>query len=216
MTNIVVHGIPGSPFLRAVQLGLEEKRVGYRLQAMAPGEHKTEAYLKKHPFGRVPLFEQGDFVLYETQAILRYIDDEFPVPPFEPKDHRAAARMNQIIGINDWYFFPKVAGVIVFQRIVGPVLLGTATDQAAIDAAMPPAQVCITELNRLLGTQPFFAGDSLSIADLMLAPHLDFFAETPEGRSLLAGTRLKAWLDRMNERPSMHATLRPEALRHAA
>jgi len=216
MTDIVIHGVPGSPFLRAVQMGLEEKQVPHRVKALAPGEMKSEAYLTKHPFGRVPLFEHGDLTLYETQAILRYIDDDFPEPPFEPNDHRLAARMNQIIGINDWYFFPKVAAVIVFQRIVGPVLLGTATDQAAIDAAMPMARVCIAELDRLLGTQPFLAGDSLSIADLMLAPQLDFFAETPEGESLLAETRLKHWLVRMNERPSMRATLRPEALRRAA
>ena len=39
--------------------------------------------------------------------------------------------MNQIIGINDWYYFPKAAAVIVFQRIVGPVLLGIKTDEAA-------------------------------------------------------------------------------------
>jgi glutathione S-transferase len=197
-------------------MGLEEKQVPHRLQAMAPGEHKSEAHLKKHPFGRVPVFEHGDFTLYETQAILRYINDEFPEPPFVPKDHRSAARMNQIIGINDWYFFPKVAAVVVFQRIIAPVLLGTATDQAAIDAAMPMARVCIAELDRLLGTQPFLAGDTSSIADLMLAPQLDFFAETPEGKSLLSETRLKHWLDRMNERPSMQATLRPEALRRAA
>jgi glutathione S-transferase len=81
---------------------------------------------------------------------------------------------------------------------------------------MPMAPVCIAELNRLLGTQPFLGGDSLSVADLMLAPQLDFFAETPEGKSLLAETRLKDWLDRMNERPSMQATLRPEVLRRAA
>jgi glutathione S-transferase len=216
MTDIVVHGIPGSPFLRAVQMGLEEKRATYRVHAMAPGEHKSETFLLKHPFGRVPLFEHGDFTLYETQAILRYIDDVFPEPPFEPNDHRAAARMNQIIGINDWYFFPKAAAVIVFQRIIGPVLLGTATDEAAIAAAMPMARICIAELNRLLGTAPFLAGGALSIADLILAPQLDFFAETPEGKSLLQGSRLQQWLDRMNARPSMQATLRPETLRRAA
>jgi glutathione S-transferase len=216
MTEIVVYGVPGSPFLRAVQVGLEEKRAAYRIQAMGPGEIKSEAYLKKHSFGRVPAFEHGDFSLYETQAILRYLDDVFPQPPFEPADPRAAARMNQIIGINDWYFFPKVAAVIVFQRIIGPALLGIATDEAAIEAAMPMARVCITELNRLLGTQEFLAGNRLSIADLMLAPQLDFFSETPEGKSLLHETPLKAWLDRMNARPSMQVTLRPGALRRAA
>src|ERR1700732_950789 len=216
MTDIVVYGIPGSPFMRAVQMGLEEKKAAYRIAVVAPGESKSEAYLKKHPFGRVPAFEHGDFSLYETQAILRYLDKMFPEPPFEPGDPCAAARMNQIIGINDWYFFPKAAAVVVFQRIIGPTLLGTTTDEAAIAAAVPMARVCIAELDRLLGVQLFLAGDHLSIADLILAPQLDFFAETPEGKSLLAQTRLQAWLARMNERPSMQATLRPEALRRAA
>lgn len=216
MSDIVVHGVPGSPFVRAVQMGLEEKHVAYRMQAMSPGESKSEGYLRKHPFGRVPLFERGDFMLYETQAILRYIDAEFPAPALQPKDHRSAARMNQIIGINDWYFFPKVAAVIVFNRIVGPALLGTATDEAAIAAAMPMARTCIAELDRLLGRQLFLTGDTLSIADLILAPQLDFLAETPEGKSLLTDTALRQWLGRMNERPSMQATRRPDFLRRAA
>jgi glutathione S-transferase len=216
MSDIVVHGVPGSPFMRAVQMGLEEKRMPYRAHAIGPGDSKSEAYLKKHPFGRVPLFEHGDFTLYETQAILRYIDAEFPEPPLQPHDRRSAARMNQIIGINDWYFFPKVAAVVVFQRIVGPALLGIATDEAAIEAAIPMARVCIAELNRLLGAHLFLAGDAISLADLMLAPQLDFFADTPEGKSLLADTGLRRWIDRMNERPSMKATLRPDFLSRAA
>jgi glutathione S-transferase len=216
MTDIIVHGMLGSPYMRAVQMGLEEKGAEYRIQVMGPGELKSGAYLKKHPFGRVPLFEHGEFRLYETQAILRYLDDVFLEPPFEPSDPRAAARMNQIIGVNDWYFFPKVAAVIVFQRIIGPVLLGTATDEALVAAAMPMAEVCITELNRLLDAQQFFTGHTLSIADLILAPQLDFFAETPEGKSLLGATRLGDWLARMNTRPSMQRTQRPEALRRAA
>jgi glutathione S-transferase len=216
MSDIVVYGVPGSPFMRAVQMGLEEKKAAYRVQALGVGESKSEAYLRKHPFGRVPAFEHGNFGLYETQAILRYLDDILPEPPLQPRDPKQAARMNQIIGINDWYFFPKVAAVIVFQRIIGPVLLGIKTDDAAIEAAVPMGRTCIAELDRLLGGQQFFAGDDLSIADLMLAPQLDFLAETPEGKALLAGTRIEAWLKRMNERPSMQATQRPEALRRAA
>jgi len=123
--------------MRAVQMGLEEKKAAYRVQALGVGESKSEAYLRKHPFGRVPAFEHGNFGLYETQAILRYLDDILPEPPLQPRDPKQAARMNQIIGINDWYFFPKVAAVIVFQRIIGPVLLGIKTDDAAIEAAVP-------------------------------------------------------------------------------
>ena len=216
MTEFVIHGVPGSPFLRSAQLGLEEKAAPYRLAVMAPGDSKGPAHLKRHPFGRIPAFEHGDFRLYETQAILRYLDDVIPQPALEPSDPRAAARMNQIIGINDWYLFPEVCAVIVFQRIVGPVLLGRTTDEAAVAAALPDGRLCIGELDRLLGDQPFLAGARLSIADLMLAPQLDFLAATPEGKALLDGTRLKNWLDRMRARPSMLATQRPEALRAAA
>ena len=123
--------------------------------------------------------------------------------------------MNQIIGINDWYFFPKVAAVIVFQRLIGPVLLGLATDEATVAAALPQGRVCIAELDRLLGAQPFLAGERLSIADLVLAPQLDFFAATPEGTAMLAGTGLDRWLGHMRARPSMLATQRPESLRFA-
>jgi glutathione S-transferase len=216
MSDIVVFGVPGSPFVRSVQMGLEEKGASYRLQAMGPAESKAPEHLGRHPFGRVPAFQHGDFMLYETQAILRYLDDVLPEPALQPAEPRARARMNQIMGINDWYFFPKVSAVVVFQRIVGPVLLGTTTDEAAIAAAMPMGKTCIGELDRLLGTQPFLAGDRLSIADILLAPQLDFFAATPEGRSLLAGTRLEGWLARLNARPSMVSTQRPEPLRRAA
>ena len=195
---------------------LEEKGARYRVHALAPGESKSPDHLARQPFGRIPAFEHGDFRLYETQAILRYLDAVIPQPPLQPAAPRLAARMNQIIGINDWYFFPKVAAVVVFQRIVGPRLLGTATDEAAITAALPIARTCIGELDRLLGTQTFLAGEHLSLADLMLAPQIDFFAVTPEGRSLLTGTRLVSWLERMNARPSMIATQRPESLRAAA
>jgi glutathione S-transferase len=57
MSEFLVYGVPGSPFVRSVQMGLEEKGAAYRLHAMSPGESKSEAYLKRHPFGhRLPLF----------------------------------------------------------------------------------------------------------------------------------------------------------------
>jgi glutathione S-transferase len=216
MNEFVLYGVNGSPFVRAVQIGLEEKRLPYRIEPMGPGDSKTETHLKRHPFGRVPAVQHDDFVLYETQAILRYLDDLQPEPPFQPEDRRQRARMNQIIGINDWYLFPKAAAPIVFNRIVGPVLLKAPGDEAAIQAAVPMAKTCIVELDRLLGDQPFLAGDRLSIADIMLAPQLDFLAATPEGKAAIEPTRLKGWLARMNARPSMMATTRPEALRGAA
>lgn len=215
MSEFTVYGIPGSPYVRAVQMGLEEKGVRYRLHTLDFGESKSPEHLERHPFGRMPAFEHGDFRLYETQAILRYLDDVIPEPRFEPADPRHAARMNQIIGIIDGYLYPKTV-VVVFQRIIGPGYLGRPTDESAIAAAVPQTRVCVTVLEQLLGSQPFMAGERLSIGDLMLAPQLDNFALTPEGKSLLAGTRLEAWLARMNARPSMIATRRSEAGRARA
>jgi glutathione S-transferase len=216
MSEVVVHGILGSPFVRAVRATLEEKGRRYRVQAMKPGEHKSAAYLALHPFGRVPMIEHDGFKLYETQAILRYLDAVFPEPALQPQDAKAAARMNQVMGINDWYLFPDVARVIVFQRIVGPAFFNHTPDEAVIAQAAPKVPVCIGELNRLLGGNAFFAGEHVSLADLLVAPQLDFLFATPEGRTAMQGTRLETWLKRMNARPSMQATLPPEPLRRAA
>jgi glutathione S-transferase len=213
MSEFVVYGVPGSPFMRSVCATMEEKSAAYRIQAFGPGgmrEHKL------HPFNRVPVIDHGDFRLYETQAILRYVDAVFPGPALQPTNPKSAARMNQIIGINDWYLFPQAARIIVFQRIVGPVLMGVTPNEAAVSAALPDAGHCFVELNRLLGDQPFLAGDQLTIADLLLAPQLVYLAAIPECASMMAGTRLQAWLERIEARPSMQATRPPEGLLKAA
>jgi len=215
MSQISVYGIPGSPFLRTVEIVLKEKEVAYHLHALEPGEHKREEYLKRHPFGRVPAFEHDGFAIYETQAIIRYLDDTFAHPHFTPATPRERARMNQIIGIIEWYFFPKAAAPIGFNRIIGPVLLGLAPDEDAIIEALPFARTSIATLDGLLGSKPYLTGESVSLADLMLAAQLDIFSFCREGRDLLCDTRLEPWLERMTARQSFLATQPPEILRTA-
>lgn len=207
MNEFLIHSIPGSPFGRAVLVALEEKGARYRLAAVASGTLRTPEHLQRHPFGRVPVLDHGKFRLYESQAILRYLDRVLPQPLLTPADPQAAACMDQLMGVNDWYLFQGVARVIGFQRIVGPRLLGLAPDEALIAAAMPGARVVFDELGRRLGERPFFVGDSLSLADILLAPQLDFLRDTQEWEPLTAGnSNLRAWLDRMRSRPSMAAT----------
>jgi glutathione S-transferase len=207
MSEWVVHSIPGSPFGRAVLATLEEKGVAFRLAPVAPGTLRAPAHVARHPFGRIPVLEHGDFRLYETQAILRYVDRVLPQPALTPADPQAAGRMDQLMNINDWYLFQGVVNVIAFQRIVGPRLMGLTPDEAAIAAAMPKARSVFEELSRHLGDRAFFTGESLSLADLLIAPQLDFLRETPEWAPLTIGSAtLSRWLDRMNARPSMAAT----------
>jgi glutathione S-transferase len=207
MSALTVHSIPGSPFGRAVLIALEEKGARYQFRRVAPGTLKAPAHLAIHAFGRVPVLEHGDFRLYETQAIVRYLDRVLPGPALSPTDPRALARMDQLMNVNDWYLFNGVSSVIGFQRIVGPRILGLTPDEAAIAAAMPKAHAVVDELAALLGSQRFFVGDSLTLADLMLGPQLDFLRATPEWAPLAgAHPNLAAWLARLDARPSFAAT----------
>eukprot|EP01040_Poterioochromonas_malhamensis_P017070 gene17070-biopygen4328 len=103
-------------------------------------------------------------MLYETQAILRYIDRVVPAPPLTPADPKWAARMDQVMNVNDWYFFQGVSNVIGFQRVVGPRLMGLKTDEAACAAVLPKAHQVFDEFGRLLGERPYFAGTEVVIA----------------------------------------------------
>ena len=71
------------------------------------------------------------------------------------------------MNVNDWYLFHGVGNVIIFHRVIGPRLLGLTPDEEAIKAAMPKAHAVFDELARLLGDQPYFTGDTLSLADLL-------------------------------------------------
>jgi glutathione S-transferase len=82
---------------------------------------------------------------------------------------------------------------------------------------MPQGIKVFAELSRLLGSQPYFAGDDLTLADLAVAPHADFLASTPEWTRLTEGcANLVAWLNRMRARPSMEGTTWPRVTEMAA
>jgi glutathione S-transferase len=207
MSEFIVHSVPGSPYGRAVLATLQEKGATFRFALVPRGTARNEPHISRHPFGRVPVLEHDGFMLYETQAILRYIDRVLSDPTLTPADPKAAGRMDQVMNICDWYLFQGVNNVIGFQRIVAPRLMGTVPDEAAIASAMPKAHIVFNELSHLLGSKAYFADDNISLADMLVAPHLDFLAETPEWQPLTTATpNLVDWLHRMNDRMSFKAT----------
>jgi glutathione S-transferase len=207
MSNFVVHSIPGSPFGRAVLTTLLEKGAGFHFVAVEARSIKSEPHLSLHPFGRVPVLEHDGFRLYETQAILRYLDRVLPAPALTPADPKAAARMDQLLCICDWYLHQGVNNIIGYQRVVRPRLLGLPCDEAAIAEAMPRAHVVFKELSRLLGANTYLTGAEASLADILIASHMDFIAQTPEWAALTADrSNLAAWLSRMNARKTFQAT----------
>jgi glutathione S-transferase len=90
--------------------------------------------------------------------------------------------------------------------VVAPKI-GFPADASKVAEALPQAAICFGAIARLLGDQPFLAGDALSLADLMVAPQLSLLMECEEGQGLMAPhPALSAWLQRMEARPSMLAT----------
>jgi len=204
---IKVHGIPGSPYGRAVLATCLEKGTPYRLVPLAPGALRGPEHLARHPFGRMPAIEDDGFQLYETQAILRYIDASRPGPALTPADPKARARMDQAIGVIDWYFFtPNSAMTLGFNRVVAP-RLGFPVDEAAVAASLEATRRCVEVFAGFLADgRPYLAGDALSLADLHAYPHLDMLSQCPEAAPMLEGTPIIAWLDRLAARPSFATT----------
>ena len=206
MSDIVVHGVPGSPYVRTVLMALEEKRQGWQLQSLAMGGNRTVEYRAIHPFEKIPTINHADFHLYETIAILEYVDRLASDPPLRPSETRSVARMYQVISIVNAYVAPRVSGAVTFPFLVAP-RFGIPVDEDAAREAVPGGKYVIDELARLLGNNEYMAGSTITLADLMLIPHLAFLADFPEGEAIL-GTHatLRAWVHRIKARPSFTAT----------
>jgi glutathione S-transferase len=213
MADAILHGILGSPFVRIAQLGFEEKTTPYRLEKMPFYAMRGEEHLARQPFGRIPAFEHDGFTLYETQAITRYIDEAFDGPPLQPESIRDRARMNQLVGIHDWYAFPSIGAVIAAQRVMGKTFK-VAVNEDEIAAVTPQADLSMREVDRIMGDSPYLAGDSFSLADIFFMPMMAFYEMTPEGKATLARhPRLDAWWKRVVMRPSMAKTKAEYTLR---
>ena len=136
MADPILYGPNYSTYTRSARLALEEKGVAYRLVEVDFLKGMPPEQLTRHPFGKVPAFEHDGFALYEVCAIERYVDESFPGPKLQPSDARQRARMTQIISLLDSYTYAPTVGQLVIQRLVVPMMGGSA-DEAAIEAALP-------------------------------------------------------------------------------
>lgn len=125
-------------------------------ETCVPQEH-----WKRHPFGRIPVFEHGYFHLYATGAIVRYIDDAFPGCKLQPIDPKARAKANQLLGMLDAYAYRTLAWDIYVERVVS-TREGRLANEQKIAAALPRAAVRLSELKLIYWWQRFTARDSMS------------------------------------------------------
>ena len=154
-----------------VLLALEVKKVAFesRLLSFSKGEHKSEAMLAMNPRGKVPVLRDGEYSIYESLAILTYIDRKHPTPPLFGTSAEDAAAIMRTISEHDAYGLPAISAV------TRPILFGDITlaeDRAKVTAALPLAKEELTRLEVQLGSRSWLTGDAISAADLFVFPAL--------------------------------------------
>ncbi|WP_300574061.1 glutathione S-transferase family protein [Phenylobacterium sp.] len=198
MATLTFHSMADSAYLWTAMLAADEKGVDYDLNPLVLG---SDAHLRLHPFGKMPVLQHGQVVLYETLAIAHYIDRAFDGPPLQPADALGQAEVLRWISLVNAYVFP-VMNRFVKERLVKPAW-GFETDQAFLAAARDPLRTQMRVIGEAVAAAGHLVGDRFTLADAFLLPHLLFFGRTPEGRALLAATPAAAgWLERMTARPS--------------
>jgi glutathione S-transferase len=209
MSQPIVHGPSFSTYVRSVRLALQEKGVDHRLVEvdLLGGAHKQPPHITRHPFGKVPAFEHEGNTFYETSAILRYIDEVFKGPALMPGTPPARALANQVMSVVDSYgYTPSVINLFI-PRVLVPSM-GGETDMEKVEAGKAPAALFVKELDRLLGSQQFFGGANVCLADLHALPVLAYLVATPEGKAILeSAPNLRGWMGRMMKRPSVQAMM---------
>lgn len=203
MSEVTVYGPVQSTFLRTVRMVCAEKGVAC---AVEEADFHSAPYRALHPFGKIPAFRHGDFVLYETCAIIRYVDRVFPGPALQPADHKALARMEQWMSATCDYLYQVMIRELVWQRLVVP-MMGGQPDEACIAAAVPKLAEQLGIVEATLAKQPYLAGDTATLADFLLLPILDYVKVTPEGQAALPkAPSVAAWIARMAARQATIAT----------
>ena len=215
---VTLFGLQRSVYTRVARLALAEKQVPHGLcevEIFGP-DGVPPAHLARHPFGRIPALDHDGFLLYETSAITRYVDEAFDGPALQPREPAQRARMNQIIGLLDAYAYrPLVWGVFV-QRVRLP-LQSQATDEEEVRRSLAAADTVLGVLERWAGGGGYLFGAALTLADLHAYPMLRYFSLASEGDAALQRhPKLAAWFARMQARPSIEATRTAYEKRHVS
>ena len=175
------------------ELGLEVERIDIG----GPfGGNKEPAYLKKNPNGKVPTLEDGDFVLWESNAILRYLFEVHGGEPWLPSDPRQRGLANQWI---DWSA-TELAGhmTVIFLQLYRTE--PDKRDMAAVEKARVTAAGLWGILDAHLGDRDYVLGNTPTMADIPVGAFAYRWFEMAIERPDLPN--LAAWYGRLKERPA--------------
>ena len=165
---MIIYGNTLSPFVRKTLAFAAEKGLDVELVAAGMGQGPAEFKLAS-PFGKMPGFQDGDFLLCDSTAIITYMEAVKPDPNLIPADPKARARAI-------WYeeFADTIAGACVgkvfFNRVVAPKFMGREGDQAAADEGQNvDFPKLVDYLETVIPASGFLVEDRITLADIAVA-----------------------------------------------
>jgi glutathione S-transferase len=154
------------------------------------GVHKQPAFLAKNPFGQVPVLEDGETVIYDSNAILVYLAIRYADSSWLPRDPVGAARVQQWLSLAAG----QIASGPATARLI--TVFRAPLDQ---ERASTIAHNLFKVLDAELTDRSFALGDQPTIADVAA---YSYIAHAPEGGvSLEPYSSLRAWLNRIEALP---------------
>ena len=169
---LTIYALDLSPFAlkvlyvaNALGLEYEKKRIN-----LAGGEGKSEEYLKVHPAGKVPAMQEGDFTLFESNAIIRYLADKNN-SDFYPKDLERRALVDQWIDFVTSHI-QNGMGRVVYNKLVAPKF-GLEVDESSLKCGYEFIERFLPIVDAQLAKTPYLAGDTMTLADFALLAHTD-------------------------------------------
>jgi glutathione S-transferase len=201
----------GSPYAWRVWLALEHKQIPYefRLLSFDKNEHKTPEFLAVNPRGQVPALKHDGFALWESVAMLDYLEDAFPAKPLLPGDAKGRATVRRMVAEADNYLYAAQLDLFKETLFRGdrPV------DPPAIEKAKQKSLDELARFDSMLAGD-FFAG-ALSFADFTIYPIVRMYQRIEErqpgggiARDRLP-KRIAAWAQRIEALPYCEKTLPP-------
>lgn len=153
-------------------------------------------YRARNPNGLVPLIEDGELVLWESNAIVRYLAARYAAGRLYPEDPVLRARGDK------WMDWTTSAFAPVFRDLFWGTLrtLPAERDPAKIAAALARCSELLAMPERALAEQPFLSGDHFAMGDIPLGSFIYAWFEMPIQRPELPA--LEAWYGRLKERPA--------------
>ena len=202
----------GSPYAWRVQLALEAKGIPYerRVLSFSAGDTRKPEFVALNPRHRVPTIVDGGFALYESNAIVEYLDEAYrgKGATLFPGDARKRATVRRLISEIDDYTTGAVDEVV--ERLLG--VKPEARDQRKIDLARNAMADEFAFMARYLDGG-FLVGE-LSAADFALYPSVGFMfrceqREPTFDAGALLPPKLHEWKERVEALPYFDATWPP-------